>query len=78
VPGAGVWFACFLGHLNSAHFDHNCSIVPQYQNSMDCCSFEVAAVQSKETKSWGAESVTAGFEIPALPLASFAVDPDRR
>jgi hypothetical protein len=40
--------------------------------------FAVAAVQSKETKSWGAKSVAEEFEIPMLHLASFAADQDRR
>jgi hypothetical protein len=49
-------------------------MVPQHQNSMHCCSFEVAAVQSEEIGSWGAESVVEEFEIPDLQLALWAVD----
>jgi hypothetical protein len=40
--------------------------------------FAVAAVQSKETESWGSKSVTEEFEIPMLHLASFAADKDGR
>jgi hypothetical protein len=47
-------------------------MVPQHQNSMHCCSFEVATVQSEGIGSWGAESV-AEFEIPDLQLALWAV-----
>jgi hypothetical protein len=57
-------------YWHSAQSDHNCSMVPPHNNSMHCCSFVVATVQSKETKSWGIESVTK-FEIPELQLASF-------
>jgi hypothetical protein len=46
---------------------------PQHQNSVHCCSFEVAAVQSDEIGSWGAESVTEELEIPDLQLALWAV-----
>jgi hypothetical protein len=48
-------------------------MVPQLQNSVHCCSFEVAAVQSEEIGSWGAESVTEEFEIPDLQLALWTV-----
>jgi hypothetical protein len=48
-------------------------MVPQHQNSVHCCSFEVAAVQSEEIGSWGAESVTEELEIPDLQLALWAV-----
>jgi hypothetical protein len=40
---------------------------------MHSCSFEVAAVQSKEIGSWAAESVAEEFEIPVLQLALWAV-----
>jgi hypothetical protein len=33
-------------------------------------------VQSEETKTWGAESITEESGIPVLQLASFAADPD--
>jgi hypothetical protein len=36
----------------------------------------VAAVQSEEIESWGAESDDEESRIPALQLASFAGDPD--
>jgi hypothetical protein len=48
-------------------------MVPQHQNFVHCCSFEVAAVQSEEIGSWGAESVVEEFEIPNLQLALWAV-----
>jgi hypothetical protein len=48
-------------------------MVPQHQNSVHCCSFEVAAVQSEEIGSWGTESVTEEFEIPDLQLALWTV-----
>jgi hypothetical protein len=35
-------------------------------------------VQSKESGCWGAKSVVAEFEIPALQLASFAANLDRK
>jgi hypothetical protein len=47
-------------------------MVPQHQNYVHCCSFEVAAVQSEGIGSWCAESVTE-FEIPDLQLALWAV-----
>jgi hypothetical protein len=40
---------------------------------MHYCSFEVAAVQSKEIGSWGIESVAEEIEIPDLQLALWAV-----
>jgi hypothetical protein len=40
---------------------------------MHCSSFEVAAVQSEEIESWGAESVAEEFEIPDLQLALWVV-----
>jgi hypothetical protein len=49
-------------------------MVPQHQNFVHCCSFAVAAVQSEEIGSWGAESVTEEFEILDLQLALLAVD----
>jgi hypothetical protein len=48
-------------------------MVPQHQNSIHCCSFEVAAVQSEEIGSWGAESVVKEFEILGMQLALWAV-----
>ena len=48
-------------------------MVPQHQNSVYCCSFEVVAVQSEEIGSWGAESITEEFEILDLQLALLAV-----
>jgi hypothetical protein len=48
-------------------------MVPQLQNSVHCCSFEVAAVQSEEIGSWGDESVTEEFEIPDLQLALWTI-----
>jgi hypothetical protein len=36
---------------------------------MHCCSFEVAAMQSEEIRSWGAEFVVKEFEISDLQLA---------
>jgi hypothetical protein len=48
-------------------------MVPQHQNSVHCCSFEVAVVQSEEIGNWGAESVVEEFEIPDLQLALWAV-----
>jgi hypothetical protein len=45
---------------------------------MHCCSFAVAAVQCEETESWGTESITEGFEILALQLASFAANLDEK
>jgi hypothetical protein len=44
-------------------------MVPQHQNSTHCCSFEVAAMQSEEIGSWGAEFVVKEFEISDLQLA---------
>jgi hypothetical protein len=40
---------------------------------MHCCSFVVAAVQSEEIESWGAESVAEEFEILDLQLALLAI-----
>jgi hypothetical protein len=34
-------------------------MVPQHYDSVHCCSFAVAVVQSEETKSWATESVAA-------------------
>jgi hypothetical protein len=48
-------------------------MVPQHQNSVHCCSFEVAVVQSEEIGSWGAEFVAEEFEIPDPQLAHWAV-----
>jgi hypothetical protein len=48
-------------------------MVPQHQNFVHCCSFEVEAVQSEEIGSWDAESVAEEFEIPVLYLALWAV-----
>jgi hypothetical protein len=48
-------------------------MVPQYQNTVHCCSFEVAVVQSEEIGSWGDESIAEEFEIPDLQLALWAV-----
>jgi hypothetical protein len=48
-------------------------MVPQHQNFVHCYSFEVAAVQSEEIGSWGAESIIEEFEIPDLQLALWAV-----
>jgi hypothetical protein len=48
-------------------------MVPQHQNYVHCCSFEVAAVQSEEIRSWGAEFVTEEFEILDLQLALWVV-----
>jgi hypothetical protein len=48
-------------------------MVPQHQNYVHCCSFEVAAVQSEEIGCWGAESFIEEFEIPDLQLALWAI-----
>jgi hypothetical protein len=48
-------------------------MVPQHQNSVHCCYFEVAAVQSEEIGSWGAEFVAEEFEILDLQLALWIV-----
>jgi hypothetical protein len=48
-------------------------MVPQHQNYIHCCSFEVAAVHSKEIGSWVAESVVKEFEIFGMQLALCAV-----
>jgi hypothetical protein len=45
---------------------------------MHCCSFALVAVQSEETKSWGAEFIAAVSGIPALQLASFIADQNER
>jgi hypothetical protein len=51
-------------------------MVPQLQNYVHCCSFEVAAVQSEEIGSWGTESVIEEFEIPDPQLALWVVHTD--
>jgi hypothetical protein len=48
-------------------------MVPQHQNSVHCCSFEVAVVQSEKIGSWEAESVVEEFEIPDLQLALWTI-----
>jgi hypothetical protein len=48
-------------------------MVPQHKNSVHCCSFAVAAVQSEEIGSWAAESVAEEFEILNLQLALLVV-----
>jgi hypothetical protein len=48
-------------------------MVSQHQNSVHYCSFEVAAVESEEIGSWGAESIAEEFEIPDLQLALWAI-----
>jgi hypothetical protein len=65
-------------YWHNAHSDHNCSMVPQHQDYVHCCSFAVAVVQSEETESWGAESDIEESGIPALQLASFIADPDEK
>jgi hypothetical protein len=60
-------------YWRSAHSDHNCSTVPQHQYFVHYCFSTVAAVQSEEIASWGAESVAEEIEILDLQLALLAV-----
>jgi hypothetical protein len=48
-------------------------MVPQHQYFVHYCSSTVAAVQSEEIGSWGAEFVAEEFEILDLQLALLAV-----
>jgi hypothetical protein len=58
---------------HSAHSDHNYSTVPQHQYFVHYCSSVVAAMQSEEIGTWGAESVAEEFEILDLQLALLVV-----
>jgi hypothetical protein len=65
-------------YWHSAHLEQNYNMVPQHPKSMHCCFFAVAAVQSEETESWGAESDAEESGIPTLQLASFVAEQDGR
>jgi hypothetical protein len=45
---------------------------------MHCCFFAVAAVQSEQNESWGAESDAEESGIPTLQLACFVAEQDGR